>query len=396
MWAPAVALAQTFPSIDMRTWRPSSDPDAGLVLEPVTTPGSWQWNVGAWSHYEQAPVALRDAATGAIVVRPIEHAVGADLVAGIGLGDRAAVGLALPFFLWQDGPARLPPTVVSRGQVPTTGLGDAALLGKATILSNDRQGVRGGLGLAALGTLTFPTGNRESFSGEGSLTASLVVLGEYALGIGAVRATLGYKLRTDRRRWPGSNPDGVTFGDEVPWSIGVSIRPKAFAPAVDAGDRQTWEIALHGSLPAGPVAPFGLGSGGASTLSPVLVAVDDRIALGRLRDVSAVLGGDFGLNGAAGVPVFRAVVSVGWAPRTHDRDADGVPDDIDECPDLPEDKDGIQDADGCPEDDADGDGVLDDQDACPLAPGAPSNDPRTNGCPKGSEEQKPAPGHEAR
>jgi hypothetical protein len=65
----------------------------------------------------------------------------------------------------------------------------------------------------------------------------------------------------------------------------------------------------------------------------------------------------------------------------HDRDGDGVPDDVDQCPDLPEDKDGIQDQDGCPEDDADGDGIPDDQDKCPLAPGPASSDPKRNGCP---------------
>jgi outer membrane protein OmpA-like peptidoglycan-associated protein len=65
-----------------------------------------------------------------------------------------------------------------------------------------------------------------------------------------------------------------------------------------------------------------------------------------------------------------------------DRDGDGIPDMSDKCPDQPEDKDGIQDADGCPEDDADHDGIPDAQDACPLEPGQPSPDPKRNGCPQ--------------
>ena len=36
--------------------------------------------------------------------------------------------------------------------------------------------------------------------------------------------------------------------------------------------------------------------------------------------------------------------------RNADRDGDGIFDDVDLCPDQPEDKDGVQDADGCPED----------------------------------------------
>jgi hypothetical protein len=113
----------------------------------------------------------------------------------------------------------------------------------------------------------------------------------------------------------------------------------------------------------------------------VLLAIDDRLALGHSRDTFLLVGADIGLSQAVGVPSVRGMLAFGWSPRSHDRDHDGVPDDADECPDLPEDRDGIQDADGCPEDDADGDGILDPQDACPLTAGVGWNDPRKNGCP---------------
>jgi OmpA-OmpF porin, OOP family len=67
---------------------------------------------------------------------------------------------------------------------------------------------------------------------------------------------------------------------------------------------------------------------------------------------------------------------------TTDRDGDGIPDSVDKCPDEPEDKDGVQDADGCPEVDADHDGIPDVKDACPKEPGQPDPDPKKNGCPK--------------
>ncbi len=59
-----------------------------------------------------------------------------------------------------------------------------------------------------------------------------------------------------------------------------------------------------------------------------------------------------------------------------DRDGDGVPDDVDKCPDEPEDRDGFQDDDGCPDPDNDRDGVLDAVDQCPNEPG-----PAPTGCP---------------
>jgi outer membrane protein OmpA-like peptidoglycan-associated protein len=52
-------------------------------------------------------------------------------------------------------------------------------------------------------------------------------------------------------------------------------------------------------------------------------------------------------------------------PAEHDRDHDGITDPSDKCPDRPEDMDGHDDADGCPDPDNDGDGVLDAKDACP-------------------------------
>jgi outer membrane protein OmpA-like peptidoglycan-associated protein len=69
-------------------------------------------------------------------------------------------------------------------------------------------------------------------------------------------------------------------------------------------------------------------------------------------------------------------------PAPSDRDGDGIPDQYDKCPDQPEDKDGVDDSDGCPEDDADGDGIPDAKDACPKEPGQPDPDPKKNGCPK--------------
>ncbi|HEY2365207.1 MAG TPA: hypothetical protein VGH87_02435 [Polyangiaceae bacterium] len=60
-----------------------------------------------------------------------------------------------------------------------------------------------------------------------------------------------------------------------------------------------------------------------------------------------------------------------------DRDGDGIADDVDNCPDDPEDRDGFQDEDGCPDPDNDQDGIPDVQDKCPNDPGPPPD-----GCPR--------------
>lgn len=59
-----------------------------------------------------------------------------------------------------------------------------------------------------------------------------------------------------------------------------------------------------------------------------------------------------------------------------DTDEDGILDSLDECPLIPEDIDGFEDNDGCPEQDNDEDGIADIYDACPNIKGY-----QKDGCP---------------
>jgi OOP family OmpA-OmpF porin len=387
---PGVASAQSasLPSIDARTWRPSTDPSGGLALEPTTTPGPWNWNVGALLSYSHRPVSvtLNDPASGAATtLRPVENQLALDLVAGLGIGRRFSFGLDLPTALYQTGTKPLPATITSSGELPTTAIGDLGFTGKATLIDN----AQGGFGLAALATVTVPTGDPQSFLGEGSATVGARLVGEYTLLIASVQASLGYTLRTDQRTWPASTTtsSGLTFGDSIPWSVAIGLKPDLFK--IDKGHRQRWEVGFHGWLPAGPVAPFG--GTGAAQLSPAIVSLADRIELGHYRDSYVVIGAEAAMSDAVGAPVFRGILGIGWAPRNHDLDNDGVPDDVDQCPELPEDKDNFEDRDGCPEIDNDDDGVLDKEDACPNEAGVPSSDPKKNGCPQPDRDKDGVP-----
>ncbi len=64
-----------------------------------------------------------------------------------------------------------------------------------------------------------------------------------------------------------------------------------------------------------------------------------------------------------------------------DIDGDGITDDIDECPRKPEDKDGFEDEDGCPDDDNDNDGLADKIDDCPNDPEDKDGFEDEDGCP---------------
>ncbi len=64
-----------------------------------------------------------------------------------------------------------------------------------------------------------------------------------------------------------------------------------------------------------------------------------------------------------------------------DSDGDGIPDHLDACPDEPEDIDGFEDYDGCPDYDNDRDGILDIRDKCPNEPEDFDGFEDLDGCP---------------
>ncbi|MFP2934765.1 OmpA family protein, partial [Pyxidicoccus sp. 3LG] len=72
-------------------------------------------------------------------------------------------------------------------------------------------------------------------------------------------------------------------------------------------------------------------------------------------------------------------------PAPVDSDGDGLLDADDRCPKAPEDVDGFEDADGCPEADNDRDGIPDAVDACPLEAEVINGVKDDDGCPDKGE-----------
>src|SRR5206468_1652160 len=77
----------------------------------------------------------------------------------------------------------------------------------------------------------------------------------------------------------------------------------------------------------------------------------------------------------------RAFIGFIFEPSIGDRDGDGYKDDVDQCPDDPEDFDDFEDADGCPDPDNDKDGIPDVDDKCPNEPEAYNGFEDADGCP---------------
>ena len=82
----------------------------------------------------------------------------------------------------------------------------------------------------------------------------------------------------------------------------------------------------------------------------------------------------------------RLVLGFVYEPSIGDRDGDGYKDDQDKCPDEPEDFDGFQDQDGCPDPDNDNDGIPDVNDRCPNVPEDFDGDHDEDGCPEADKD----------
>jgi outer membrane protein OmpA-like peptidoglycan-associated protein len=75
-----------------------------------------------------------------------------------------------------------------------------------------------------------------------------------------------------------------------------------------------------------------------------------------------------GFLSGIGAPTVRLFAGVTYALSINDFDRDTLVDREDQCPETPEDADGFEDLDGCPELDNDNDGLADAEDDCPNDP----------------------------
>ncbi|MEM9727973.1 MAG: OmpA family protein, partial [Myxococcota bacterium] len=96
--------------------------------------------------------------------------------------------------------------------------------------------------------------------------------------------------------------------------------------------------------------------------------------------------GTAGVTPGYGSPDWRLIGMIGFTmperePENLDLDADGILNDVDQCPTEAEDFDGFQDEDGCPDPDNDGDGILDINDGCMMDPEDIDGFQDEDGCP---------------
>jgi OmpA-OmpF porin, OOP family len=156
----------------------------------------------------------------------------------------------------------------------------------------------------------------------------------------------------------------ITVGSELPFGFGV-----AYAIA-----KQRFDVVgeVFGAIPLGTHQAY----------QPLEALAGVKLYLA--RNSFLTLGAGRGLVANQGAnPDMRAFIGIVFEPNVGDRDGDGIKDDLDKCPDAPEDFDGFQDEDGCPDPDNDGDRIPDVDDKCPDIPENYNGFQDEDGCPDG-------------
>jgi outer membrane protein OmpA-like peptidoglycan-associated protein len=269
----------------------------------------------------------------------VQSVLAGDLSAAYGLSERFQLGVDLPilFQVQGEGVTRETATADPMG-LQVSGTGDLRAEVKARVWSAPDLAIAGALGVSL--PTSYGSGGGK-FIGDDLPTLRGRMMGQWTAPGGKVSlgANLGLVFRKPRTIY------ASTVGQQMTWGVAGTVRATA-------------RFALIGEL-------FGRTGLGSFDLDASPMEVEGGLRVQATRAVSVVAGGGGGLVSGIGSPELRVFASVGWAPDTRDTDGDRVANNRDDCPSVPEDHDGWQDVDGCPEDDNDGDQRPDVTDRCP-------------------------------
>jgi OmpA-OmpF porin, OOP family len=312
----------------------------------------------------------------------IDNMITATLIAAVGLHVGPAeleLGASLPLRIMNGnrGPGTSgdpsTPNDDKTFAVDGQGLGNVGLHLKTRFLRTS-HGAHVGLGVIA--SVYLPTIDpKNRFLGETQLVPQIVGVLDKELGREQrLRISLNGGIRL-RRTTTFTNSDpgpdmapvtdrSITAGSELPFGVGV-----AYAIA-----KQKFDLVgeVFGAIPLGAHQSY----------QPLEALAGIKLYLA--RNSFLTLGAGRGLvTGQGANPDMRAFIGIVFEPNVGDRDGDGIKDDLDKCPDAPEDFDGWQDEDGCPDLDNDRDDIPDELDKCPDIPEDRDGIQDEDGCPEG-------------
>src|SRR3569832_155664 len=353
--------------VDLQVFRPAMDSKGYITLNSSQVLGQGDFSFGLVSTWAGKPLEFTNPnVTGGgnpaqfkiqnVITPSLQGAIGAFSYGHFGI----EVGLVVPFTILSGRAYPTDPSTMAgtdddnEHTISAQGIGDIMVHPKLRLLNAGRNNI----GFAIIPSMVLPTGDKNSFLGEGQFIfqPSAVLDGEFGyLGRFRIAINAGARLRskesvfiddgntyTDPRTYAGmgqmlNTNYGLRVKNEVIGGLGLAfgIVPQKFDVV--------GEVYGQKGLSAKRIE-----AGSEKTLPPIIEAIAG-IKLYLARNSFFLVGGGWRLaNNTYGAGAPRAFIGFIFEPNIGDRDGDGYKDDVDGCPDDPEDFDGFEDADGCP------------------------------------------------
>lgn len=362
--APVDARAQAIEDeFTVQRFNPAPGPRNFFTTRGARTDGQMAWSAGLFVNYAYKPFVVRSCesetncddpnAVRPQDIRVVENMVTADALASLSPIPRLQLGLRVPV-TFVKGQGIDDDGTAPEGGLEAFGMGDIELEAKGRLHGEitDPFVVGAALfGTAPMGTLTAES----NYIGDATPTVGLRGIFDGSAGPLSVGGNLAGVYRGTGR--VGSTELGPEFRYGVAGGFKVSpvlrIVLDGFGSTKFSSKNGTNSLEVDGGI---QVFPLG---------SPIVIHA----------------GAGTGLIQGVGVPAVRGFLGFMVVAEAKDQDQDGIFDESDQCPTEPEDKDGIEDSDGCPDGDDDGDAIRDDADKCPKQPEDMDGVEDTDGCP---------------
>jgi MYXO-CTERM domain-containing protein len=375
--APAAASAKPTRNIDLTVFDPTpTTSGSAFQLQTANVGANGEYVATAFASYASGPLVLGtiQADDGVVRNRTMMSIGGA-----YAFLDKFEAGARMPFYV-QSGDQL---AVGMFGVPPASGAarGDLTLHAKARLMRRAKLALGAGL------SVQLPTASDGEFAGPDKPSARALALVTFTPSSRlTIHVNAGGVIRAKATFANIEQKSGLA------WGAGVSLRirdPLFFAFEV-FGD------VVPGGYHAAP--DPGAMTGATSTLATIEGMLGARYQAS--RQFSVGLGAGRGLTNSLGTPELRGVIMFAYAPSAPrlaplhhiepvlpidpndiDSDVDRVSDAKDKCPKVPEDRDGFEDDDGCPDLDNDKDGVPDVKDKCPNVAEDKDGFEDDDGCP---------------
>jgi outer membrane protein OmpA-like peptidoglycan-associated protein len=338
------AAAQSF---RLDRFRAAERPDDAFGVRRLAALGHLRLGANAVADYANDPLVIKSNRGDRELRSIVDHELVLKVDLSLALYDRVVLLLGFDAPLVLKGPSLPAGSALARADGP--GFGDVSLGARLRLLGEADDLF--GLGVQAV--VIAPTaGNGQAYRGEDNVAVLPELIADLRTRPVRVSANLGVLARKKVDLLDREIGSELVYGLALGWPLHARFE-------------------LLGELRGGfDFAHFGAKN---STGVEWLLGAKGNTKSG----FYAGAGAGSGLTRGIGTPDVRAVLQLGYLTPLEakkeppkqpaavgDRDHDGVADNLDQCPDQAEDRDGVSDEDGCPDPDNDGDGVLDADDAC--------------------------------